>query len=442
MKRIISLIGIVAVVALVAMTGFAALAQGPSVASAPGGTSLWSSGPPRRAAAAQAALPVARVETTAPPAEEVFENALAALEGLDAWHTDLWLDVVVSFRSIAFDAPLIYSGNYEAPGRMVGTTATRLLDTITIERDTIFKCNTIDGIDPETGPKKCSVFKLLEFGGFQISDIKDLELVGIEDLDGTEVYHLAGTLVTENAQDLAEAPPYAYVGELHFDMWIGVEDNLTRVVTLDGNLDVVGWIEGTIELSGTTTFTDYGGPWSAADAEAAQELIDPSCAAAGEGFVAFYDPAHATRFCYPGGWVVDNLVDGCGFYAVTPTGVGHGKEVPKTLVSVFPPATVSSYGHWTAGVVEVFGQPSMCFYDWVKATLQPGNDGGFVLNFQTIARIAAWILADGPLYSGLTGTHYPGAKAVSLGGAIDGNTNGPTVEAIIDSVVVGEAAGP
>ncbi len=156
----------------------------------------------------------------------------------------------------------------------------------------------------------------------------------------------------------------------------------------------------------------------------------------------FYDAARATSFCYPGGWVVDDLVDGCGFYAVTPTGVGYGKEVPKTLVSIFPPATVGSYGTWTAGVVEVFGQPSMCFYGWVKDTLQPGNEGGFVLNFQTIARIAAWLLADGPLYSGLTGTQYPGAKAISLGGAIDGNANGPTVEAIIDSVVVGQDAGP
>jgi hypothetical protein len=127
---------------------------------------------------------------------------------------------------------------------------------------------------------------------------------------------------------------------------------------------------------------------------------------------------------------------------VTPTGVGYGKEIPKTLVAIFPSPTLSSYGGWTAGVVEVFGQPSMCFYQWAKHTLQPGNEGGFVLNFQTIARIAAWLLADGPLYSGLTGTQYPGAKAVSLGGAIDGIANGSTVEAIIDSVVVGKDTGP
>ena len=366
-------------------------------------------------------------------------DAFEALDSLDGWHTELWLDVVASFRTIAFDAPLIYSGDYRAPGRMEGTTAVRLLDTVTLERDTIIKCNTIDGTDTETGPKKCSVFALLEFGNFQVSDVKDLTLVGVEDLDGTEVYHLTGILTTKNAQDLPGSPAYEYVGELQFDMWIGPEDLLTRVVTLDGELETKGWIEGTILLSGTTTFSEFGQPWSA---EAAQEIIDPSCPAAGEGFVPFYDDATAIQFCYPDGWVVDDLVDRCGFYAVTPTGVGYGKEVPKTLVSIFPPATVGSYGNWTAGVVEVFGQPSMCFYQWVKHTLQPGNEGGFVLNFPTIARIAAWLLADGPLYSGLTGTQYPGAKAVSLGGAIDGITGGPTVEAIIDSVVVGEGAGP
>ncbi len=128
---------------------------------------------------------------------------------------------------------------------MEGTTAIRLLDTITLERDTIFKCNTIDGTDAETGPKKCSVFALLEFGEFPGIGRQGSELVGVEDLDGTEVYHLTGILTTQNAQDLAESPAYAYVGELHFDMWIGVEDYLTRVITLDGELETKGWIEGT-----------------------------------------------------------------------------------------------------------------------------------------------------------------------------------------------------
>jgi hypothetical protein len=446
MRKVTWLIGIFAIAALLAMLAFVALAQGASLASALGEPQRWLSRLPRQAealhaaAAAQAAPAVALLEES-PAAEDILANALAELEGLDAWHVEMWMDMIASFRTIALDAPIFYSGDYQAPDRMVGKMGIRLLG-ITLERDTVFKCNTVDGTDAATGPKKCSVFALLDFARFQISDIEDLALVGVEDLDGTQVYHLTGALTTHNTQALTRASPYAYAGELMFDLWVGVDDSLPRTMMVEGELNMTGSAQGTLTLSGGGAWSDFGEPWSEADAAAAEEIVETACNAVGEGFVSFYDPAGAISFCHPDGWVVDDLVDSCGFYAVSPTGVGHGKQVPKTLVSISPPTTVASWGNWSAGAVEVVGQPALCFYGWVRDTLQPGNTGGFVFNLDTVTRIGAWLLSDGPLYSGLTGTEYPGTKAVSLGGTTDGNTNGPTVETIIDSVQVGAAAGP
>jgi len=437
MKLVIRLIGIIAIVALLLVAGLVVSAKMRMPAFVPGEPPVL----PAHAQDGQAIasrLASAPAVQEAPSADSILEGALEALSGLDSWHLEMAMDVAAHFRSLNVEFPAAYRADFKAPDRLEGTASVQLLG-IVLEKDTILVANTLTITDPEIGVAAGSAFSLLAFGGFDLSDFQDLEFVGEETLDDIPVYHLKGTLPTGKVQTGPGDAGYAFEGKVQFEVWIGVADSLPRQGVAEGKLATWGPAEGTIQVVGSATFSDFGQPVVAESSGEGPALGDAACSGAGEGFVAYSDQARDTSFCYPADWVVDDLVEGCGFYAVSPAGVGQGRPLPKSLVLIYPPETVSGFGDWTVGAVEVIARPSVCFYPWLRQVLKAeGTSGAFLLNPETVAEIAGWILSDSPLVGSLTGNTAQDKKAVSIGGMTDGDVYGATVEAIIGSVIVGE----
>jgi branched-chain amino acid transport system substrate-binding protein len=92
--------------------------------------------------------------------------------------------------------------------------------------------------------------------------MRDLSFIGEESLDGTPVYHLAGDIPLEKL----ELDDSDVEGNMQIDVWIGVEDDLVRQMTMVGEIPVDEAGEmlpgagelGTLDLTMTITWSDFG----------------------------------------------------------------------------------------------------------------------------------------------------------------------------------------
>jgi hypothetical protein len=440
-RKVLWFVGITIVVALSFAFALAVYARVSTSGPLPDGSQLVraQAANPRAVSDLPAIAPAAaspRLAETPPPAPDVIlQNALIALAGLNSWHVELGMDVIGSFRSVAVEAPVSYSGDFNAPDRLEGTVSVQLMGLV-LEKDTVFLANTRQEGD-DASVSVGSLFSLLSFGRFEISDIQNMELVGEETLAGTQVYHLKGELAADKNPSGLAHQSYGFQGGLRFDAWIGVADSLPRQVMADGQVTMEGAAEGTLQIGASVNLSEFGQAAAITPATPSLAPEDAGCAEVGEGFVAYRDEAQGIRFCYPAGWVVNNLVTEHGFIALSPEGVGDGRPLPKSLLVIYPPASVSGFGNWRVGAVEAVARPAVAFYNWIRQSVQPGDTSGkLVLNFQTITRIGQWVLSDGQLVAGLTGSEYSSQRALSLGGTVQGDSQGSIVEAILSSVAV------
>jgi len=119
--------------------------------------------------------------------------------------------------------------------------------------------------DPETGEWTISSdpatsFAPEEFTGLDPDRLEDLVLVGEETLDGVPVYYLKGTAPVEELRLGQLDLDVGVEGELQVEYWIGVEDNLLRKATINGELSVLGEEEATMQLSATALYSGFGEP--------------------------------------------------------------------------------------------------------------------------------------------------------------------------------------
>jgi hypothetical protein len=134
-----------------------------------------------------------------------------------------------------------------------------------LELETIIIGDTIYVTDPTTGEWMVVEESVVPFSpqgltGLGSSDLDGLVLQGLETLDGVPAYHLVGT-VSSDALGLAPPGLDAEIGgELQIEYWIGVDDDLPRQVTLEGNVTAVGEEMGTLGLEVVATFSDHGKP--------------------------------------------------------------------------------------------------------------------------------------------------------------------------------------
>jgi hypothetical protein len=101
------------------------------------------------------------------------------------------------------------------------------------------------------------------------------------------------------------------------------------------------------------------------------------------------------------------------------------------MVLIYPNETVTRFGSSAAGAAEVTGRTAVCFFRVVLGSVLSGN---------AIIDLTPHQRATAPIIGTITGIQESDAKGVSL--SLHSNTElyGPTVEAITNSIEVGNQA--
>ena len=181
-------------------------------------------------------LPVA-----APAAAALAESMRAALEAAGSFHVDMALDMTVTAQGLTLEVPFKFDGDFQAPDKMRGSLSASVLG-FSIDTEFVQIGETSWFKDPQTGtwqtttgtegiaPFSPADFLGDEFLASEDSPIKDLALVGTENLSGTQVWHYAATIPATEL-DLKG-------GDFKFDMYVGVADRLPRKITMTGEVDL------------------------------------------------------------------------------------------------------------------------------------------------------------------------------------------------------------
>ena len=182
-------------------------------------------------------------------------------------HFVMDIAIDVSSAGLSMTVPMGLEGDFQAPDRFRETVSISL-GALNVEFETITIGEDAYVMNPETGEWEIDTEETVPFGGptqlleTDLSVIQDLVLVGLEDLNGVEVYRLSGGLPAESLGDEGVA------GALKVEYWVGTADSLLRRITIDGELDVEegegllfgGGDAGSMTLSMTIEFSDFGKP--------------------------------------------------------------------------------------------------------------------------------------------------------------------------------------
>lgn len=164
--------------------------------------------------------------------ETILQNTQLAMAAAQSYHFELEMlfDIAAPGMSMAF--PAIFSGDFQAPDRMQASLSMNILGSV-IETQVVVIGDASYSTDPETGewlPKSSSLFPVepLDFVGSYDTELLNAELVGIEEIDGVQAYHLTGTV---DAKELGEDFS-AVQADVQMEYWIGVDDFLVRRITM------------------------------------------------------------------------------------------------------------------------------------------------------------------------------------------------------------------
>jgi hypothetical protein len=352
-------------------------------------------------------------------------------------------DMTAQLRDLTLEVPVSYAGQFQAPDRLEGTVAMKFFG-VTLKKDMVLLGSTMEVTTQETGQGEATMapagmFSLLDFVGFEPAAMRDLALVGEETLDGRPVYHLTGSLLAEPVEMAQQGTEIKFEGELQFEVWIGVDDSLPHLGTVAGSLTASGSVPGTLTVASTATFSEFGQPVTTESAGRPVTMAGGErCGAAGQGFVSRNDEARAVRFCHPSDWVVDELVDPCACLVVSPDGVVPGTHIPDRMVLVYPPESVAKIDRSAAGLAEVGGRTTICFFQLVRNALFEGDAATLAgLQRGVVNMLASGIFRKEPLVAFLTGTNYNGTKTMAAGYLTNEEEHRTAVESIIASIAAG-----
>lgn len=394
------------------------------------------------------ATPLPTAEIPPPPAQIILQNALDALAGLDSWHLEVDIPLIAKFRGLSIEVPVQYIGDFGAPGRMEGELSLQLLG-LMVKRDLVLEARTMVISDEAGGGRRvsqrpASILYMMGIVGFQPGEMQNVEVVGTEMLDGVEVYHLTGRVPVEGLEFAREGMNVVLEGELQFDVWTGVDDALPRQGMIGGELDATGGAQATLQVVGLATLSDFGVPAMASEPETV--LVDTDGARCGVGgrYVEYVDEERAISFCYPTDSVVDDVVDSCSPFVVSPEGVALGNEIPGSMVLVYPDEMVQKFGGSAAGAVEITGRTTLCALRFMVSAVI--GDGRSLVELYQATPTPTPTPAPGkkvqPLVIQFTGIQHGEAHAVSISYVVDEGKYGAAVGAVTGSIVAGKAASP
>ena len=170
-----------------------------------------------------------------PSAEDILEASTEAMMAVSSFHFELDVVVKVESDDFALDLPVEISGDYQAPDR-IKASLKMVVIFLTIETEMVSLGNTQYIKEPETGEWQVTVGESsifldpAQFVQVELENLKDLAIVGLESLDGVEVYHLTATT--------AEGTYGGGEGEFQLSLWARVEDGLVARVVAEGEIDL------------------------------------------------------------------------------------------------------------------------------------------------------------------------------------------------------------
>ncbi len=188
------------------------------------------------------------------------------MEAVESMHLEMVAEIKIDSGGTETKLPIKLAGDFQAPDR-VRSSLSISLGFFSIEIETIAIGDDVYTTDPLTGAWSVSSEAAFAFpapadfaAGTELA-LLDPILLGIGELDGSEVFRLSG----------APPPDVFGTGEVLTDaeFWIGVDDFLIRKITaeaevaldeLSGALGNVG-ISGPATVSLTITISDFGKPF-------------------------------------------------------------------------------------------------------------------------------------------------------------------------------------
>ena len=382
-----------------------------------------------------------------PPAQILLERALEALAGLDSWHLEVDMPLAVKFRGLSIEAPIRYTGNFRAPNRLEGDLSLQLLGLV-VQKEMVFETQTMmvgnaAGGGRWVSQRPASILYMMGVVGFHPGKMQDVEVVGTETLDGVEVYHLTGTVPVEEMAFAREGMEVALEGDLQYDVWIGVDDGLPRQGIVGGELEVTGEAEVTLQVVGLATLSDFGLPAIAAEPETMLVEADGIRCGADDEMVEYADEERGISFCYPATSVMDELVDTCSTYVVSPEGVALGNEIPGNMVLIYPDEMVDTFGASASGAAEVTGRTALCTLRFLASAVM--GEGRSLVELYRAAPTPTPTLAPGeeakPLVIRYTGIQQGDVHTVSISYVVDEDEYGALVDAVTGSIVIEERTG-
>jgi hypothetical protein len=154
--------------------------------------------------------------------------------------------------------------------------------------------------------------------------------------------------------------------------------------------------------------------------------------------VEFSDAERVISFCYPAASVVDDTVDTCSPFVVSPEGVALGNEIPDSMVMVYPDEQVEKFLGSAAGATEITGRMLMCTLRFMIGAVI--GDGQSLVELSktkpTPTPTPAPGEVDKPLVIRFTGIHQGDALAVSISYVLDEEEYAPLVDLVTGSVNV------
>jgi hypothetical protein len=197
-------------------------ASAPTATLTPTKTSTPTPTPTETATPTVTSSPTVTPSPTLPAPEEIFSAASEKMATVEFYHFEMEMSMGFQVEGVSLDIPFTYDGDIAQPDRTQGVLTMEVFG-IKIEMEMIGIGETIYMTDPETGEwtvaeEEDSAAPLGPENMTEITaeDFESLEILGVEELNGVQVYHIQGE-TSATSMGLSE-------GLLKADYWFGVDD--------------------------------------------------------------------------------------------------------------------------------------------------------------------------------------------------------------------------
>lgn len=225
--------------------------------------------PPTATPIPPTATPVPPTSTPAPTAtptplsaQAVLQAAFDAAQSASSYRFDMEMEMALSGPDLDEDVtiPMRFQGDIVPPDRIQGV-MTLSINEVDVETQMVGIGDQVYVLNPLTNRWQISDQNSAAFNPEDLAmnpeDVEDLVLVGETTVEDTPVYHLTGrALLPFNLEE----PLGKVEADMAVEYWIGIDDlRLVRAV-VEGDMELSGEIEASVDMSMTMYVFDYDAP--------------------------------------------------------------------------------------------------------------------------------------------------------------------------------------